>query len=158
MDQNRLERLLKVGRSIVSELDLDALLEHILGVARDLTGARYAAVGVLDDERKGLSRFVTSGIDAETRARIGDLPHGRGVLGKLIADPRPLRLDEVGMHPSRTAFPWVTRRCTRSWACRSSCTVGRGGTSTSPRRPAAASTTRTRRRCWSSPTGRRWPW
>jgi signal transduction histidine kinase len=105
MRQNRLERLLEIGRSIVSELDLDALLEHILEVARELTGAKYAAVGVLDDERKGLSRFVTSGIDAETRARIGDLPHGRGVLGKLIADPRPLRLDEVGMHPESYGFP-----------------------------------------------------
>ena len=64
MDEQRLERLLEVGRSIVSELDLDTLLEHILEVARELTGARYAAVGVLDDRRARLARFITSGIDA----------------------------------------------------------------------------------------------
>src|SRR5687768_2977489 len=99
MQQQRLERLLDVGRSIVSELDLDAVLEQILGVARELTGARYAAVGVLDDDREQLSRFLTSGIDAETKALIGDLPRGRGVLGQLISHPEPLRLESVGRHP-----------------------------------------------------------
>ena len=105
MDEQRLERLLEVGRSIVSELDLDALLEHILEVARELTGARFAAVGVLDDRRARLARFITSGIDAETRALIGDLPRGRGVLGYLISHPVPLRLDEVGAHPESYGFP-----------------------------------------------------
>ena len=105
MQAHRLERLLDVGRTIVSELDLDALLEHILEVARELTGCRYAAVGVLDDRRESLSRFLTSGIDAEHKALIGDLPRGRGVLGQLIADPRPLRLDDVGTHPESYGFP-----------------------------------------------------
>ena len=105
MDKQRLERLLEVGRSIVSELELDSLLEQILEVARELTGARYAAVGVLDERRERLARFVTAGVDAETRALIGDLPRGRGVLGCLISDPRPLRLDEVGDHPESYGFP-----------------------------------------------------
>jgi signal transduction histidine kinase len=105
MQEHRLERLLEVGRTIVSELELDALLEHILEVARELTGARYAAVGVLDEHRRHLSRFLTSGIDAETKARIGDLPRGRGVLGMLISDPQPLRLDDVGSHPESYGFP-----------------------------------------------------
>jgi signal transduction histidine kinase len=105
MDQHRLERLLDVGRTIMSDLDLDAVLEHILEVARELTDARYAAVGVLDDRRVALSRFITSGIGPETKALIGDLPHGRGVLGQLITDPRPLRLDDVGSHPESYGFP-----------------------------------------------------
>ena len=105
MDQHRLERLLDVGRTIVSELDLDAVLEHILEVARELTAAQYAAVGVLDERREELSRFITSGIGPETKALIGDLPRGRGVLGQLITDPRPLRLQDVGSHPESYGFP-----------------------------------------------------
>lgn len=105
MDQHRLERLLDVGRAIVSELELDSVLEHILEVARELTDAKYAAVGVLDDQCEELSRFITSGIDRETKALIGDLPRGRGVLGVLIRDPRPLRLDDVGSHPESYGFP-----------------------------------------------------
>ena len=105
MQEEKLERLLGLGRSILSQLDLDTLLEQILDVARELTGARYAAVGVLDDRREQLSRFLTSGIDAETKAVIGDLPRGRGVLGLLISRPEPLRLDDVGMHPESYGFP-----------------------------------------------------
>jgi signal transduction histidine kinase len=105
MNPQKLERLLEVGRSLVSELELDALLEQILEVAREVTGARYAAVGVLDERREHLSRFLTSGIDAETKAVIGDLPRGRGVLGMLISRPEPLRLDDVGAHPESYGFP-----------------------------------------------------
>lgn len=70
-----------------------------------MTGARYAALGVLNDERTGLDRFVTVGIDAGTQRAIGDLPRGRGVLGALIADPQPLRLSDVGAHPQSFGFP-----------------------------------------------------
>ena len=105
MDPHRLERLLEVGRTIVSELELDVVLEHILEVARELTDAQYAAVGVLDEQRQELSRFITSGIGPETKALIGDLPRGRGVLGQLIHDPRPLRLEDVGSHPESYGFP-----------------------------------------------------
>jgi signal transduction histidine kinase len=105
MDEQRLRRLIDVGKTVVAELDLDRLLERILDVARELTGARYAALGVLDTDRHELERFITSGIDRETHAAIGELPRGRGVLGVLISDPRPLRLEDVGMHPRSYGFP-----------------------------------------------------
>ena len=70
-----------------------------------ITGARYAALGVLDEQRSELERFVTAGIDAATHRAIGDLPRGRGVLGVLIEDPRPLRLGDVGRHPRSYGFP-----------------------------------------------------
>src|ERR671928_2059586 len=105
MDENRLRRLLEVGRSLISELDPDAVLRRLLDVARELTGARYAAIGVLDERREHLEQFITAGIDEETHREIGDLPRGRGVLGVLIDDPKPLRLRDVGMHPRSYGFP-----------------------------------------------------
>jgi signal transduction histidine kinase len=105
LDQQRLVRLIEVGRGILGDLDLDSLLERILDVACELTGARYAAIGVLDERREELERFVTRGIDAPTHAAIGALPSGHGVLGTLIRDPRPLRLADVGAHPDSWGFP-----------------------------------------------------
>jgi signal transduction histidine kinase len=102
---DQLRRLLEIGRALVSELDLETLLARVLEVARDLTGARYAALGVLDDEKRELGRFVTLGIEDETRARIGPLPRGRGVLGELIRHPKPLRLADVNIHPRSFGFP-----------------------------------------------------
>jgi signal transduction histidine kinase len=100
-----LRRLIDVGRSLVSELDLEVVLERVLDVAQELTGARYAALGILDDRRQELERFLTRGIDAEAHRRIGDLPRGHGILGVLINDPRPLRLPDVGEHPRSYGFP-----------------------------------------------------
>jgi signal transduction histidine kinase len=105
MDDATLNRLIDVGRGLLSELDLDAVLGRVLDVARDVTGARYAAVGIMDRERSGLERFITSGIAADQRALIGELPRGHGILGLLIDDPRPLRLDDVGAHPRSYGFP-----------------------------------------------------
>jgi signal transduction histidine kinase len=105
LDPNRLHRLIEVGRSLLGELDLDLVLERVLDAARDLTGARYAALGVLDPDHEELERFITRGVDPDTRARIGDLPRGHGVLGTLIRDPRPLRLTDVGAHPDSWGFP-----------------------------------------------------
>ena len=99
------QRLLEAGRSLVAELDVEVVLERLLETARELTGARYAAIGVLDEQRRGLERFLTSGIDAATHAAIGDLPRGRGVLGVLIDDPRPLVLPDVNAHPRSYGFP-----------------------------------------------------
>ena len=99
------ERILEIARGVLSELDLEVVLERVLATAQELTGARYAALGVLNDSRSELARFLTTGIDAETRAAIGELPHGRGVLGALIADPRPLRLGDVSGHPRSYGFP-----------------------------------------------------
>ena len=105
MDEGRLTRLLEVGRSLISELDPEAVFTRLLEVAREVTGARYAAIGVLDERRERLERFLTAGIDEETRRAIGELPRGRGVLGVLIGDPRPLRLADVGAHPQSYGFP-----------------------------------------------------
>ena len=90
---------------MLSELDLDVVLDRVLSAAQELTGARYAAVGVLSSDRSELSRFVTRGIDEATRAAIGSLPRGRGVLGVLISDPQPLRVSDVGAHPRSYGFP-----------------------------------------------------
>jgi two-component system, NarL family, sensor histidine kinase DevS len=105
LDERRLRRILEVGRTVVSELDLETVLQRVLEEARALTGARYAALGILDDDRRELDRFLTVGVDPQTHAAIGDLPRGRGVLGVLISDPEPLRLRDVGEHPRSYGFP-----------------------------------------------------
>lgn len=90
---------------MVSDLDLDSVLAHVLDAARELTGARYAALGVLDDAKRQLERFVYVGIDNETRQRIGSLPRGHGILGELIREPRLLRLSRISDHPRSYGFP-----------------------------------------------------
>ena len=105
MDERRLRRLLDVGRSLIKELDPEAVFEKLLDVARDVTHARYAAIGVLDERRERLERFLTAGIDEDTHRAIGDLPRGRGVLGALITDPHPLRTPDVGAHAQSYGFP-----------------------------------------------------
>ena len=105
LDAARLTRLLEAGRSLVAQLDVEHVLQRLLETARELTGARYAALGVLDAERKELERFLTVGVDDETHRRIGDLPRGRGVLGVLISEPKPLRLADVSAHPRSYGFP-----------------------------------------------------
>ena len=104
-DEATLRRLLEVGRGLVSELDSEAVLRRILEEARDITGARYAALGVLNTDRTELERFITSGVDAATHRAIGELPRGRGVLGVLIDEVRPLRLRDVGQHPQSYGLP-----------------------------------------------------
>jgi signal transduction histidine kinase len=105
LDERRLRRLIEVGRELVSELDLEAVLHRVLEVGRELTGARYAALGILDAERRELERFLTLGIDEATRHEIGILPRGRGILGLLIEEPKPLRLKDIGEHPRSYGFP-----------------------------------------------------
>ena len=105
LDELRLRRLIEAGRGLIAELDVEAVLRQLLDVARELTGARYAAVGVLDHRREELERFITAGVDPDTHRAIGDLPRGRGILGLLIEDPRPLRLEHIGDHPRSYGFP-----------------------------------------------------
>jgi GAF domain-containing protein len=104
-NHEKLRRLLEARRALGSESDYERLLERVLEEGRAITGARYAALGVLDEERVGLERFLTSGVDAPTREAIGEPPQGRGVLGVLILDPRPLRLADVAEHPDSYGFP-----------------------------------------------------
>ena len=105
LNAKRLRTLIGVGEFIVSELDLDTVLGHVVDAARELTGARYAALGVLDEQRRELDRLIMRGIDEPTAAAIGELPRGRGVLGVLIREPRPLRLHEVAEHADSFGFP-----------------------------------------------------
>ena len=105
MSDNGIEGVLELAHSVLGELDVDVVLERVLVAARQLTGARYAAIGVLDKDRSALARFITAGLDDEERRAIGPLPHGRGVLGELIKHPAPLRLDDVEAHPRAYGFP-----------------------------------------------------
>ncbi|MDD7967917.1 GAF domain-containing sensor histidine kinase [Actinomycetospora lemnae] len=91
--------------AVAEGLDLDATLRRLVEVATDLVGARYGAIGVLDEAGSGLARFVHTGIDDAARAQIGDLPRGRGLLGELIRHPAPLRLEDLHDHPASVGFP-----------------------------------------------------
>jgi signal transduction histidine kinase len=103
--QARLHALVEAGIALSSELSLDALLQKLVETAASLTDARYAALGVIDAGGQQLERFLTTGIDAEIHAQIGDLPRGRGILGVLIRDARPLRLPDLSAHPRSVGFP-----------------------------------------------------
>lgn len=104
-EESSICRLLEVGRALTRELDQRAVLHRVLETAREITGARYAALGILNDDHTGLEQFLTLGVDDATHRAIGDLPRGRGVLGALIEQPQPLRLLDVGLHPSSYGFP-----------------------------------------------------
>jgi len=97
--------LLSLARSVLGELDVDVVLGRVLQASRDLTDARYAALGVLDETRSKLARFIALGVDESDRREIGPLPTGRGVLGELISNPVPLRLADVDSHPHSYGFP-----------------------------------------------------
>jgi signal transduction histidine kinase len=101
----RLERLVGAGIRINAERQLDKVLQAVADSARDLVGARYAALGVLDTAGTTLSLFVASGLTPEEHARIGQPPQGEGLLGVLVKDPRPLRLADLSKHPKSLGFP-----------------------------------------------------
>ena len=103
--QTRLRGLFDAVVGLTGELSLDALLQRLVEVAAELTGARYAALGVIDPSGSQLERFLTTGVDAETHAAIGDLPRGRGILGVLIRDATPLRLHDLTTDPRSVGFP-----------------------------------------------------
>ncbi|MGN6557384.1 MAG: GAF domain-containing protein, partial [Solirubrobacterales bacterium] len=97
--------LLQVARDVLSKLDVDEVLGRMLSSAQALTKARYAALGVLDEEGYRLARFLTAGMDEEEKRRVGPLPIGHGVLGELIRNPEPLRVADVSAHPHAYGFP-----------------------------------------------------
>jgi len=102
---DRLRVLVDAGIALSSELSLDAVLRRLTETAASLTGARYAALGVIDPSGQGLERFVTTGVDAETYAAIGDLPRGRGLLGVLIHEAEIVRLHDIADDPRSVGFP-----------------------------------------------------
>jgi len=104
-DTKRLRALVDAGVALTSELSLDALLQKLVEAAAELTGARYAALGVIDRSGTALERFVTHGVTAEEHAAIGTLPSGRGILGVLIEDAKPLRLADITDDRRSVGFP-----------------------------------------------------
>jgi signal transduction histidine kinase len=104
-EPDRLRGLVDAGIALSSELSLDDLLKKLAETAAGLTGARYAALGVIDESGTGLERFVHTGIDAETVDAIGELPRGHGILGALITDTRSLRLTAITDDPRSAGFP-----------------------------------------------------
>jgi signal transduction histidine kinase len=103
--RRRFERLLEAGVAIFSEHSLSAVLQRVVDSARDVVGARYAALGVLDEDGSSLNQFVTSGMSEAERARIGDLPRGRGLLGLVLRKRKPIRSADLNRHPERFGFP-----------------------------------------------------
>jgi signal transduction histidine kinase len=103
----RLSRLLEAVLAVAEGLDLEAVLERVVIAGCGLVGARYGALGVIDehDPQGRLSNFVHHGMDAETVARMGELPTGKGLLGQLTRDPRVLRLDDLREHPAASGLP-----------------------------------------------------
>jgi signal transduction histidine kinase len=104
-DPSKLRRVLEAVLLIERDLELPALLSHVIEEACSMTGARYGALGVLNDDKTALEEFVTIGIEPDQVAKIGPLPTGKGVLGLLIADPGPLRLARLSEHPDSFGFP-----------------------------------------------------
>jgi len=103
--RERFERLLAAGASILSHHELDTVLQEVVDAAREVVGARYAALGVLGPDRTSVTQFVTSGMDEATRQRIGDPPRGHGLLGIVIREGKPIRSADINRHPERYGFP-----------------------------------------------------
>ena len=102
--QGRLRALLSATRAVSEDLSLPHVLTRIVESACRLIGAGYGAIGVLGSDGR-LEQFIHTGLDPDTAVRIGQLPTGRGILGQLIDNPEPLRLDDLGTHPSSSGFP-----------------------------------------------------
>jgi signal transduction histidine kinase len=100
----QLRSLDEAVRGISEVLDIDLVLQTIVDRVRDLAQAEYAALGIVDGDG-AIERFITSGISEETRAHIGDLPRGRGLLGLIIRDNRSYRIRDIGAHPESYGFP-----------------------------------------------------
>jgi signal transduction histidine kinase len=104
-DPVKLRRVLQAALLIEADLDLSVLLRHVIEEACSMTGARYGAMGVLNEDRTALTEFITTGLTSDEEQAIGSRPTGQGVLGLLITDPEPLRLANLGSHPDSYGFP-----------------------------------------------------
>lgn len=102
--QGRLRALVRANRAVVSHLELETVLRTIIESAVELVGARYGALGVISDGG-GLEQFIHVGMAEGAVAGIGHLPEGHGLLGALIDDPRPIRIDSIAADPRSAGFP-----------------------------------------------------
>ncbi len=100
----RLSSLETASRAVAAELDIDRVLTVIVERVRDLVGAEYAALGIADG-RGRIERFITSGVTPELRGQIGSVPHGMGLLGRIIREGRTLRVDDILKDPTAYGFP-----------------------------------------------------
>lgn len=103
--QDRLEALLRATQRIVGELDLDVVLQRVVEAACELVGAPYGALGIISPDGRALQQFVHVGISDQTVEKIGNLPEGKGLLGALIDDPRPIRLRDLSSDARSVGFP-----------------------------------------------------
>jgi GAF domain-containing protein len=102
--RDKTDGLVEAMLAVTSGLRLDETLRRIVRTAIELVDARYGALGVRGDDHR-LVQFIHEGIDDETRKKIGPLPQGRGVLGLLIEQPKPIRFDRLALHPTSVGFP-----------------------------------------------------
>ncbi|QLY33092.1 GAF domain-containing protein [Nocardia huaxiensis] len=102
--RDRMDGLVDAMLTVTSGLDLDDTLRTIVQSATALVDCRYGALGVRGQDTR-LTEFVYAGIDESARTRIGDLPHGHGVLGLLFTQPKPIRLENLARHPAAVGFP-----------------------------------------------------
>jgi signal transduction histidine kinase len=100
-----MERVIREVPGLMAELRLDALLQRVADLGREVIGARYTAVGLLAPDRRTLDKFVVSGMSEEQKTAIGTLPVGHGILGLLIREGKPIRLPELTEHPASVGFP-----------------------------------------------------
>jgi signal transduction histidine kinase len=104
-DGRRHDALVRAGLVLASELSLPSILQKFVELACEVADARYGALGVLDPERTQLQDFITHGVTDEERRAIGHLPIGKGILGALITEARPLRLARIQSDPRSVGFP-----------------------------------------------------
>lgn len=104
-DPAKLRRVLEATLLVEADLELPVLLRHVIDEALSMTNARYGALGVLNEDRSALTEFITAGMTPEEEKQIGARPTGRGVLGLLITDPKPVRVSMIGSHPNSFGFP-----------------------------------------------------
>jgi len=100
----QLRALHETGLALSSELTLETVLRRIVDLARELTGARYGALAVVDEHGR-IVRFLTAGLTPEERAQLGEPPTGKGLLGQIFADNRPIRVNEISRDPRSIGFP-----------------------------------------------------
>ena len=104
-EKDRLQQVIDAILLVDRNFELPVLLRHVVQEATSMTGARYGALGVLNDDHTGLAEFVTVGLEAEQVSDMGPPPTGKGVLGVLITDPKPQCLTRIRDHPDAFGFP-----------------------------------------------------